>query len=207
MKLDPDERLSENLKENLTAAMELSLGDGFNINRRLWFMHRPLPISQPLVRVWRTGFCEFTDVLVNEHPLVRGRITAVAGEIAHYDSPDLEHWLEKQNRYTTSEALMAHLQSPLSASPDLFGGALERRMWFKKYFDNFPFRLIALFVYHWLIQGAWRAGWVGYAWARLRCDVMRLREYKRREMEITGMLPTPRPFGPGSPDRRVEQYR
>src|SRR5207302_2011536 len=37
---------------------------------------------------------------------------------------------------------------------------------------------IALFLYHYLVLGAWRAGWVGYAWSRLRTDVYRLWEYK-----------------------------
>jgi hypothetical protein len=54
--------------------------------------------------------------------------------------------------------------------------------------------------------GTWRAGWVGYAWARLRADVMRLREYKRKEMEITDRLPGKRFYGPGQPDGRVEQF-
>jgi hypothetical protein len=58
-----------------------------------------------------------------------------------------------------------------------------------------------------LVQGAWRAGWVGYAWARLRCDVMRFREYKRREIEITGRLPVKKVYGAGIPDSRFKQYK
>jgi hypothetical protein len=57
-----------------------------------------------------------------------------------------------------------------------------------------------------LWQSAWRAGWVGYAWARLRADVMRLIEYKRREFGITGRLPVKRYYGPGRPDGRVQQF-
>ena len=206
MKLDPDERLTEDLKVNLTTAMQLNSCDGFSMMRRLWFMGRPLPIRHSLLRLWRPGCCKFTAVLVNEHPVVQGLITAVAGEITHHDSPHLEHWLEKQNRYTTAEALMAYQKSPLAANPNLFGNSFERRMWLKRYFGSFPFRMVALFSYHWLWQGAWRAGWVGYAWSRLRCDVMQLREYKRREMEITGRLPIKRVYGPGTPDSRVKQY-
>jgi hypothetical protein len=206
MKLDPDERLSDELKANLLDAMQRNIGEGLSLDRRLWFMVRPLPVLQSLVRVWRTGHCRFTDVAVNEHPIVTGRIVHVAGEMSHHDSPDLDHWLEKQNRYTTAEAISAYNQSPLADTPRLMGTTFQRRMWLKKNFNRLPFRYFLLFLYHWLWQGTWRAGWVGYAWARLRSDVMRLIEYKRREMEITGRLPVKHFYGPGKPDARVRQF-
>lgn len=205
MKLDPDERLSDELKANLLAAMDRDEGDGFSLVRRLWFMGRPLPVRQTLTRLWRTGQCRFTDIAVNEHPIVQGSLRPVAGEMAHHDSPDLDHWLEKQNRYTTVEALIAYHQSPLADIPRLLGTRFQRRMWLKMHFHRLPGRYVLLFLYNWLWQGAWRAGWVGYAWARLRSEVMRLRDYKRREIEITGRLPVKRCYGPGQPDARVRQ--
>lgn len=206
MKLDPDERLSDELKVSLLHATQNDDNDGLSLIRRLWFMDRALPVRQTLVRLWRTGRCQFTDIAVNEHPIVAGPILHVAGEMAHHDSPDLDHWLEKQNRYTTAEAIIAYDQSPLADRPRLTGTAFQRRMWLKKNFYRLPFRYFLLFLYHWLWQGAWRAGWVGYAWARLRSDVMRLIDYKRREIEITGHLPVKRIYGPGKPDARIKQY-
>jgi hypothetical protein len=79
-------------------------------------------------------------------------------------------------------------------------------MWLKKNFNRVPFRYSFLFLYNWLWQGAWRAGWVGYAWSRLRSDVMRLIEYKWREFELTGRKPVKRYYGPGKPDSRVPHY-
>ena len=73
-------------------------------------------------------------------------------------------------------------------------------------FYRVPFRYLALFLYHYVVQGAWRAGLVGYVWARLRADVMRIIEYKRRELELTGRLPAKRVYGPGRPDPRVQQF-
>jgi glycosyltransferase involved in cell wall biosynthesis len=206
MKLDPDERISDKLKGEIRAAIQRGESEAFSLDRRLWFMGQALPVRQTLVRVWRTGRCRFTDIAVNEHPIVEGRIVHVAGEMEHHDSPDLDHWLEKQNRYTTAEAIIAYNRSPLADTPRLFGSALQRRMWLKKNFNQVPLRYFLLFFYHWLWRGAWRAGWVGYAWARLRADVMRLREYKRHEMEITGRLPVKRHYGPGKPDNRVQQF-
>ena len=206
MKLDPDERLSDTLKANLLAAMRRDEGDGFSLARRLWFMGRPLPVRQTLTRLWRSGRCRFTDIAVNEHPIVQGTLRHVAGELAHHDSPDLDHWLEKQNRYTTVEALIAYHQSPLADLPRLLGTRFQRRMWLKMHFHRLPGRFFLYFLYCWIWQGAWRAGWVGYAWAWLRSDVMRFIEYKRREIEITGRLPVKRCYGPGQPDGRVRQF-
>lgn len=206
MKLDPDERLTDELKSNLKNAMVLGQAEGFSLVRRLWFMGKPLPIRQKLVRVWRTGGCRFSDVIVNEHPIVEGRIASVDGEMAHHDSPDLDHWMEKQNRYSTAESIIAYLGSPLADTPNFFGSALQRRMWLKKNFSKVPFRYGLLFIYNWLWLGSYRAGWVGYAWARLRSDVMRFRDYKRREIELTGRLPAKRFYGPGQPDIRARQY-
>jgi hypothetical protein len=206
MKLDPDERLSDALKVSLIKAMSENKDDGFLLVRRLHFMGRPLPVRHELLRVWRTGTCRFTDVAVNEYPVVPGRIVRVSGEINHLDSPDLDHWLEKQNRYTTAEAITAYTNASLAAMPKLLGSSLERRMWIKKHYQRLPFRHAIFFLYHWLWLGAWHAGWVGYLWARLRVDYMRFIEYKRREMEITGRLPTKRYYGPGKPDSRVAQF-
>ncbi|MFT3755239.1 MAG: glycosyltransferase family 2 protein [Pseudoxanthomonas sp.] len=206
MKLDPDERVGDSLKLAIEQATARNDVDGLEMDRRLWFMSRPLPIRHALVRVWRTGRCRFTDVKVNEHPMVEGRIGRVSGDLEHQDSPDLEHWLDKQNKYTTAEAVSAYQGQRLAATPRLFGNALQRRMWIKKNYMKFPFRYLAMFLYHYLVMGAWRAGWVGYAWSRLRCDVYRLWEYKLREIRITGRLPLKRPAGPGKPDPRVPQY-
>lgn len=206
MKIDPDERLSDTLKAKLIEAMQRNEADGFSLERCLWLMGRALPIRQRLVRVWRTGKCRFTYIAVNEHPIVKGEIEHISGDMEHHDSPDLDHWLEKQNRYTTAEAVIAYQNSGLADTPRVFGTRLQQRMWLKKYFYRLPFRYLLLFLYHYLWQGTWRAGWVGYAWARLRSDVMRLIEYKRREMEITGRLPVKRQYGPGQPDSRVRQY-
>jgi hypothetical protein len=79
-------------------------------------------------------------------------------------------------------------------------------MWMKKHFGKVPLRYCLLFLYNWLWLGAWRVGWVGYAWARLRSDVMRFREYKRRELKLTGRAPIGRVGSVGRPDERVPQF-
>ena len=54
-------------------------------------------------------------------------------------------------------------------------------------------------------EGLYKNGWVGYASSRLWADVIRLREYKYREMKISGRLPNKKFYGTGKPDERVAQ--
>ncbi len=206
MKLDPDERLSDALKASIEAAIAQGQADGLVIQRRLWFMERPLPIRQSILRVWRSGRCRFTEVAVNEHPQVDGLLAPVAGDLEHHDSPDLEHWIEKQNRYTSAEAVIRSRRLPLADQPRLFGTALQRQMFLKKHFTRLPLRFLLLFLFYWLVKGTWRAGWVGWAWARLRADVMRWIDYKTREIALTGREPARRAHGAGAPDPRVAQF-
>jgi hypothetical protein len=169
-------------------------------------MDRALPVRLHLVRLWRTGRAKFSEVAANEHALVNGSTSKLHSDIEHHDSPDLQHWLAKQNRYTTAEAIARFSGESLSAQPRLMGSPLQRRMWLKLHFLHLPFRYVLLFAYNYLVLGSWRAGWVGYAWARLRCDVYRLIDYKLREIRMTGQLPGHRVSGRGSPDPRVRQF-
>ncbi len=206
MKLDPDERLTAELKRSLERIVERDEPDGIIIERRLRFMDTALPVKQPILRLWRTGKCHFTDVAVNEHPLVEGGVVRARGYLDHLDSPDLDHWVVKQNRYTTAEAVSQVQQKALAVPPRLFGNALERRMWFKRNFWSVPGRYFILFLYHLLFLGAWRAGRVGWIWSHLRTEVYRQWEYKRFEIEKTGRLPAKIPAYAGQPDARVPLY-
>ena len=169
-------------------------------------MGKPLPVKQSLVRIWRTGKCRFTDVPVNEYPIVDGEMGTLSGFLEHLDSPDLQHWYNKQNNYTTAEAVMRFKGANLADKPLLFGSALQRRMWLKTVFFKLPLRYSALFLYHYLYLGAWRAGRVGYAWSKLRVEVNRAIEYKWLEMKITGKRPLDIHSTVGEPDKRVAQY-
>lgn len=206
MKLDPDERLTEAIKLEIEGALRKDAFDGFFLKLRLFFMGRPLPVRLNLLRLWRSGSAKMTEVSVNEHLVVNGTVGQLNADIEHHDSPDLDHWLEKQNRYTTAEAVIAYNRSALADTPRLLGTPLQRRMWLKKNFYRMPGRYLALFLYHLLFQGVWRAGWVGITWCHLRVMVMRLVEYKRREMQLTGRMPVKRYYGLGKPDARVRQF-
>lgn len=206
MKMDPDERLSPTLKDNIVNVIRSNSCNGIEFDRRWWLMGSQLPIRDKVLRVWRTGCCVFSDVAVNEHPIVEGHVRFVIGDMEHMDSPDLDHWIEKQNRYSSAEAVTLYKGQNLAAKPELFGSALQRRMWLKWHFYRVPGRHIILFLYFWIYRGLWRSGKVGYYSARLWTDVFRWKELKMLEMKITGRILGQKVYGPGQPDPRVEQY-
>ena len=206
MKLDPDERLSDELKFSLEKLSIEGNQAGIVVDRRLWFMGRTLPINQSILRLWKTGNCRFTDVAVNEHPLVTGPLVRSEGYLEHHDSPDLDHWLVKQNRYTTAEAVSQFRGRALAIPPRLFGNSLERRMWLKRNFWLIPGRYTILYMYHLIVLGAWRAGKVGFVWAHLRTEVYRLWEFKRLEIDLLSREPVKIPSHLGAPRPGIPFY-
>lgn len=190
MKLDPDERVTPGLIEEMRHVIESEKSyDGYWIPRRLWLMGKPLRVFTDVLRLWRTGICHFSDVIVNEHPLIDGKVGRLKGIIEHYDSPDLNHWWDKQNRYSTMEAIMKVRGDKLATSPKLLGNVLERRMFLKRYFHRIPFRFYLLWLYLMFIEGVWRDGEVGRTWAHLRVEVVRMIDLKYKEMKRNGRIP------------------
>lgn len=190
LKVDPDERLSPELKDEIRELLKSEPECcGYSMDRRLWFMGKPLHVLVPVLRLWRTGKCRFSDVIVNEHPLIDGSVGKLKGILEHFDSPDLNHWYDKQNRYSTMEAIMRVKGLALSAAPKFFGTNLERRMFFKRLFFKVPFRYQIQWLHEVFGRGAWRDGRIGMTWAHLRVETRRMQELKAKEMRLTGAIP------------------
>lgn len=184
MKMDPDERLSDPLKTEIAAAVD-NADDvvGFSFDRVLWFMGKRLNgVRNEVLRLWKTGTCQFSDVQVNEHPIVNGKCRKLRHYMEHLDSQNLSHWLLKQNDYSTREAIIRYTGAAMAAAPRLLGSKLERRMWLKKHLNQVPFRFALLNIANFIFTGAWRSGIDGWRWVKCREMVMRLREYKFQEM-------------------------
>jgi glycosyltransferase involved in cell wall biosynthesis len=209
LKIDPDERPSAELRDELAARLSSgsssgSSPTGYWIRRRLWFMGQPMRQMQWVLRVWRTGRCRFSDVIVNEHPIVDGNCARLGGLLEHVDSPDLQHWIEKQNRYSTMEAIMQARGDEMSGVPRLFGNEMERRLYMKRLFRSVPFRYTGAWLYHAIARGAILDGRIGLAWTRLRIEhYYRSIELKRREIEATGKIPSIPRAAHGDYDPRV----
>jgi glycosyltransferase involved in cell wall biosynthesis len=202
MKMDPDERVSPQLKQFISARLPTATEAGFTFNLRLWFMDRPMPVSYPMLRLWRAGACRFTKAQMNEHPVVDGPLGHIDADLEYHDSPNLEHWLYKQNKYTTAEAIAA-----IHAGADGGLRAMTRtQQLLRHWFYRVPGRYQLYFLYCLLYRGAWRAGRIGWMWSHLRSEVLRLREYKIYELKLASQRAPSIVFGAGEPDPRVPQY-
>lgn len=181
MKLDPDERINHELASELFKLNESC--NGFYIHRRLWFMGGPLPVYDKVLRIWKLGTCKFTNNLVNEHPVVSGTVGTLNGVIEHLDSRDLSHWIEKQNRYTTFEAVSRLRNKHLAFEPNFWGDKRERNAFFKSIFLKVPFRYQINFILLLFKVKIWVSGRRGYNWALQRNWARRMVELKLNEMK------------------------
>ena len=207
MKIDPDERLTKELIDNLRkSCLNESEYNGITINRRLWFMDKPLNINQKILRVWKTGTCTFSNVSVNEYPIVSGKINHIAGNLEHLDSPSIEDWIFKQNKYTSLEAESILKKKKLSFDSKILGNNLERRMWIKNNFWKFPLRYEFLYMYLFFRHSIWKKGIRGFVWLRLRVEVYRQIEMKTIEMRLCGVKKFQKVYGQAKPDKRVRQF-
>lgn len=183
MKMDPDERLTERLKAELAVALRQEVASAFAFDRVLWFMGKRLShMRNRVLRIWKTGQCRFTDVAVNEHPKVVGKCAVLSGEMDHYDSQNLHHWVMKQNHYSSLEAQRIFEGGQLAAQPKLMGDALQRRMWVKRLFFNLPGRYLLLFLYYYFGKLLFIDGRAGYYFTYLRIWTWKMREAKVCEM-------------------------
>jgi hypothetical protein len=170
-------------------------------------MGKPLFVRHEILRLWKTGTCHFPNVLVNEYPIVNNDVKVLDGILEHHDSPCLHHWINKQNNYSSKEAVIRLGNLNYAVKPKLFfSTALQKRLWLKKIFYSIPLRFHLLFIYNWLILGSFKSGRVGYIWACLRSDVMRFVEYKFYEQKLKGVSNYKPPEVVKFQDKRVKQY-
>lgn len=191
LKMDPDERLSNEVIESIKSIVNNPHSlDAYEATFRLWFMGKPLHKKlNGIVRLWKFEKCKFSNVAVNEHILVKGKIGKIQGIVEHLDSRDLHHWIEKQNKYTSLLTIQNAEGLKFAVTPKLLGNNVERRMFFMKLFFKLPFRYTFQMLYELFILGAIRDGMVGIEYAKARVMVRKWRELKIKESKITGRLP------------------
>lgn len=201
-----DERFSASLVEDfqkLFASETPADVDGYTVRWRLWFMGRPLHAASDNLRLLRTGKCKVSQVACNEHFMVPGRALKLKGVLEHKDTLNLHEWYEKQNLWTTREAIQRVKPPSEDELPKLFGTGLQRKAWLRKVLKKLPGRNLIRFFYYWLKFGSWRDGRAGVVWASLRVWVEDVIELKAEEMRIQG-IPKKLPEGRhGTYDPRV----
>lgn len=176
MRLDADEVVLPDLAQKLSG-LEAIDANGASVNRQLHFMGRWIrwggiyPVRS--LRLWRTGFGQCEDRLMDEHIVVDGPIAHIDADIADINLNSLSWWTEKHNRYATLEAIEviraehgAALASGLRSQNQL----LYRHRLRLLIYAHLPLgaRALAYFVYRYIILLGFLDGWQGLAFHGLQ---------------------------------------
>lgn len=190
--LSQDERISISLRQellNLFSHKENILYDGYTVKWRLWFMGRPLHATPHNLRLFRSDKVSVTDVTCNEHFIVDGKICHLQGILEHKDSLTLFDWYEKQNVYSTMEAIGRLKDSQYGEEPRFWGSKLQRKCFFRQLLTNSFLGRIIMFFYYYFYFSAWRDGIDGFIWAKLRVWTQEVVYLKMKEIKRTGIFP------------------
>ena len=195
--MDQDERFSSSLVEELKTLFAKGIPDdvdGYTVKWRYWFMGQPLHAMSDNFRLMRTKKCWVSEVTCNEHFCVPGKILHLKGILEHKDVLNLHEWYQKQNLWTTLEAVAQIRDHSKDEAANLFGTAIQRKVFFRKILRHLPFigRWLS-FAYYYFNYGAWHSGYAGYKWACMRLwtiDVVRLKVREMRKIGVPKILPT-----------------
>lgn len=113
--LDADERLTEVLSEEIQGLLRQGVIGvvGFEISRKAFFLGKWIRhcgwYPGYVVRLFRRESGQWSDTKVHEHLELKGNVGRLNADLLHYTDPNLWHYFEKFNRYTTlaSEELTA----------------------------------------------------------------------------------------------------
>ena len=120
--MDADERITPELAERIQEILRSpdAAVSAYEISRKAFFLGRWIKhcgwYPGWVTRLFKRDAARFTDTRVHERLLVEGRTRRIYVDVLHYTDPNLFHYLEKSNRYTSL------------AAEELFGGSEKFRM-------------------------------------------------------------------------------
>ncbi|MCX6142051.1 MAG: glycosyltransferase family 2 protein [Ignavibacteriales bacterium] len=108
--LDADERVTKELSGEIQdlVAQGIAGYSGFEVSRRAFFLGKWIRHSgwYPgyVLRLFRRGSGRWSDKKVHEHLEIEGNVGRLNSDLLHYTDPNLWHYFDKFNRYTTLAA-------------------------------------------------------------------------------------------------------
>lgn len=201
-----DERFSLSLVDSMRECFSRGVPsdiNGYTVRWRLWFMGQPLHAMSDNLRLFRKGTCKISQVACNEHFMVSGKVGHLTGILDHKDTLTMHEWYEKQNLWTTREAIQRVKPPSNDELPRLLGTRRQQKAFLKQLLIHLPLGEMIFFWYYFLKFGAWRDGHAGWVWASLRVWVHHVTTLKEKEMRKYG-IPQKLPEGRhGGFDTRV----
>ena len=195
--LDCDERLSQELCDEMTAAIAAAPPEveAFRVRRYDFFLGRKLKHAQMAawyLRLVRRGCARYTRP-INEVMEVEGEVRDLEGIFTHHSfSKGFARWFEKHNLYSTMEAKIVaersfHAEISLKAAffePDFH----KRRMAQKAIFYCLPGRPILRWVMFMFVRKGILDGYPGFAYSTLQAFYEWMIVLKTKEMLDQGRI-------------------
>lgn len=201
--LDADERVPEDLCDEIASVVSANDNDGYYINRRLIFLNRWIkhggwyPSWNLRLFKHRRGRFETMpfvddsglDVEVHEHVVLDGTAGYLTKDLIHYDLRDLTDFVNRLNRYSTWDAHFHRIGSRFEGRsvvhPSLFGGPVARKRMLKRVWTRLPFKPVLRFVWMYVFRLGFLDGRIGLYF----CSFMAVYEFliaaKKFEHELT----------------------
>lgn len=186
--IDADERLSDELVEELAKVSNEDSFDAYRIPIRLQFCGKVLRFGgfsrTRLLRVFRADVGSYEARDVNEHLTLRcdARVGEMSGPIMHNDVVSWERHIDKHNMYSTLEAEVRYRRRLNGTRPMGVKEALKkrhlRRRWLREaIWDKARVRPVLRFAQTYLLSGGLFDGRAGFrmallqAWQEMCIDV------------------------------------
>ena len=189
--LDADERMTEDLKDELLAIADDARRApiAYYCGRQNMFMGRWIKHAMPpglIMRFFRPPHVRFQR-LVNPVPIIDGPHGYLTGMLTHYNfSKGISEWIDKHNRYSQLEAQegMKLIHQSSADEPRLFDAdAALRRRALKNLSFRLPLRPLIKFLYFYVWQRGWLDGRAGLTYCVLQAFYEYMIVLKMRELE------------------------
>lgn len=186
--VDCDERITDELWQEIATAIKQPDYNGYYLNRKVYFLgtwirhggrypdwnlrlfkHKEGRYENlSTEEVPNTG-----DNEVHEHVILNGAVGYLKNDMLHEDFRDVYEWLARHNRYSNWEArvyfnLLKGEQKNQTIGANLFGGPVQRKRFLKTIWVRWvPLKPALRFILHYFIQLGFLDGKAGYIYSRL----------------------------------------
>lgn len=173
--LDADESVPEELKNEMLNAIDTNdqSVSAYRVARRFYMWNRWLKYSSLypsyVVRLVRKSGVRYVNRGHAETQTVVGDIGTLKEDLIDSNQKGIEEWFNRQNRYSTQEAIYELSdREPLHFKGLIFGDSLARRKNLKRLVRSIPFRPSLYFLYSYIFRLGFLDGKAGYQFCRMK---------------------------------------
>jgi glycosyltransferase involved in cell wall biosynthesis len=160
--LDADEVLTQELCDEIRAAIQDPSVDGYYLRLEMYFLGRRLRRSGASfwkLSLFRKGCGHYecrlqdqdasmADMEVHEHVVVDGATRQLRGRLVHHNVESLSRYIQKHNEYSNWEArVWVDGGGRNELQPSFWGTQAQRRRWLRRHFLEVPGSPLLFFLY------------------------------------------------------------